>query len=91
MDSFRRGWDFLKQSWKMALADRDLLKPSVYALIAGFIVSLIAFIPMGLAGWLLGDTKIGQPVVAVNAGIPIGVRGGAGPAPAPSSGTSKGG
>jgi hypothetical protein len=65
MDSFRRGWDFLKQSWKMALADRDLLKPSLYALIVGFIVSLIAIIPMGLAGFLLGDSRIGQPVVYV--------------------------
>ena len=65
MDSFRRGWDFLKQSWKMALADRDLLKPSIYALIAGFVVSLITFIPMALAGFLLGDSKIGQPIIYV--------------------------
>lgn len=65
MDSFRRGWNFLKQSWKMALADRDLIKPSIYALIAGFIVSLIAIIPMGLAGLFLGDTRIGQPIVYI--------------------------
>ena len=49
MNSFRRGWDFLKQSWNMALKDRDLIKPSIYALIAGIIISLIAFFPMGLA------------------------------------------
>lgn len=65
MNSFRRGWDFLKQSWKMALKDRDLIKPSIYALIAGIIISLIAFVPMGLAGFLLGDTKFGQPIVYV--------------------------
>jgi MFS family permease len=65
MDSFKRGWEFLKQSWKMALADRDLIKPSIYTLIAGFIVSLVTFIPMGVAGFLLGDTKIGQPIVYI--------------------------
>jgi hypothetical protein len=65
MDSFRRGWGFLKQSWKMALADRDLLKPSIYALVVGFIVSLIAIVPMGLAGFLLGESKLGQPIVYV--------------------------
>ena len=65
MNSFQRGWEFLKQSWKMALADRDLIKPSIYSLIVGFVVSLIAFIPMGVAGFLLGDTKVGQPVVYI--------------------------
>jgi hypothetical protein len=65
MDSFRRGYDFLKQSWKMAMADKDLLKPSVYSLIVGFIVSLIAIIPIGLAGFLLGDTKIGQGIIYI--------------------------
>ena len=65
MESFRRGWDFLKQSWKMALTDRDLIKPSIYALIVGFIGSLIAIIPMGLAGFFLGNSRIGQPIVYV--------------------------
>jgi hypothetical protein len=49
----------------MALKDRDLIKPSIYALIAGIIIALIAFVPMGLAGFLLGDTKVGQPIVYV--------------------------
>ena len=65
MDSFRRGWEFLKQSWQMALADRDLIKPSIYTLIAGFIVSLVTFIPMAVVGFLLGDSKIGQPIVYI--------------------------
>jgi MFS family permease len=65
MDSFKRGWEFLKQSWKMALADRDLIKPSIYTLIAGFIVSVVTFIPMGVVGFLLGDSKIGQPIVYI--------------------------
>ena len=35
MESFSRGWAFLKQAWQMALKDRDLIKPSVMALFAG--------------------------------------------------------
>lgn len=65
MDSFKRGWEFLKQSWQMALADRDLIKPSIYSLIAGFVVAVLAFIPMAAAGFLLGNTKLGQPVVYI--------------------------
>ena len=74
MNSFRRGWDFLKQSWQMALKDRDLIKPSIYALIAGIIISLIAFVPMGLAGFLLGDTKFGQPIVYVMGALLISIK-----------------
>ena len=33
MQSFSRGWSFLKQAWGMAFKDKDLLKPSVYALV----------------------------------------------------------
>jgi len=65
MESFKRGFDFLKQSWRMAWADKDLLKPSIYSLIVGFIVSLIAIIPMGIAGFLLGETKVGQPIIYI--------------------------
>ena len=35
MQSFSRGWSFLKQAWEMAFKDKDLLKPSVYALVVG--------------------------------------------------------
>ena len=45
MQSFSRGWSFLKEAWSMALKDKDLIKPSIMALIAGFIVSII-FIPL---------------------------------------------
>ena len=46
MESFSRGWSFLKQAWAMAFKDRDLIKPSIYALIVGMIVSLIGIIPI---------------------------------------------
>lgn len=57
MESFSRGWSFLTQAWKMALADQDLIKPSIYALIVGFIVSIFGMIPMGLASIVLIDQK----------------------------------
>ena len=40
MESFSRGWSFLKQAWGMAFKDKDLLKPSIYALVVGMIVAL---------------------------------------------------
>ncbi|HEY3310277.1 MAG TPA: DUF6159 family protein [Anaerolineales bacterium] len=54
MESFSRGWNFLTQAWKMAMADKDLLKPSLYALAVGFVVSLVGSIPIGLAALVLG-------------------------------------
>ncbi len=38
MQSFSRGWSFLKQAWSMAFKDKDLIKPSIYALLVGSIV-----------------------------------------------------
>ena len=54
MESFSRGWGFLKQSWKMVSADRDLIKPSIYALFAGFVISIIFIIPMAITGFFFG-------------------------------------
>ena len=66
MQSFSRGWNFLKQAWKMALADKDLLKPSLYTLVVGFIVSLIGIIPIVLAALILGaESLIGRAVLGV--------------------------
>jgi len=57
MQNFSRGWSFLKQAWSMAFKDRDLIKPSIMALFAGFIVSLI-FIPLMVgAGFLTGGNS----------------------------------
>lgn len=58
MQSFTRGWNFMLQAWKMAMADRDLLKPSLYTLLAGFIVSLVGFIPLALVGFILGTQSL---------------------------------
>jgi uncharacterized protein DUF6159 len=52
MESLSRGWTFLKQAWNMAMADKDLIKPSIYALFVGFIVTLIGLIPFGIAAFL---------------------------------------
>ncbi|MGZ6345942.1 MAG: DUF6159 family protein [Anaerolineales bacterium] len=54
MQSFSRGWSFLKEAWSMAIKDKDLIKPSFMALFAGFIVSII-FIPLMIgAGFISG-------------------------------------
>lgn len=67
MESFSRGWSFLKQAWQMAVRDRDLIKPSIFALFAGFVVSLV-FIPLMIgAGFLTGgeSSLIGQAALFI--------------------------
>ena len=66
MQSFSRGWSFLKQAWSMALQDKDLIKPSIYALIVGSIVSVIGAIPIIVVAIFLGDAgRVGQVILAV--------------------------
>jgi hypothetical protein len=66
MQSFSRGWSFLQQAWQMAFQDKDLIKPSIYALIVGSIVSVIGSIPIIVAAFFLGDAgRIGQFILAV--------------------------
>jgi hypothetical protein len=65
MESLKRGWAFLKQSWQMAMKDRDLIKPSVYTLIAGFIITLILVIPIGFVTYLLQDSLYGRYIIYV--------------------------
>jgi hypothetical protein len=66
MQSFSRGWAFLQQAWQMAFKDKDLIKPSIYALIVGTIVSLIGAIPIIVVAIFLGDAgRLGQFVLAV--------------------------
>lgn len=60
MDSLRRGFAFLKQSWKMALSDPDLIKPSIYALIGGMAVTVIFSIPVVVSFAVFGDQGIGR-------------------------------
>ncbi len=65
MESFARGWNFLKQAWEMAFKDKDLIKPSIYALVVGFVVSIIGIIPIVGVGLLFGESRIGQGVTFV--------------------------
>lgn len=66
MESFSRGWSFLKQAWQMALKDKDLIKPSIYALIVGSIVSVVGAIPIIIVAVFLGDAgRFGQIVLAI--------------------------
>jgi hypothetical protein len=65
MESFKRGWAFLKQSWQMAIKDKDLIKPSIYTLIAGFIVTLILVIPIGFVTFLLQNSVFGKYVIYI--------------------------
>ena len=58
MQSFSRGWNFLIQAWKMAMADKDLLKPSIFALVAGFVVALIGVVPLVLSALVLGTESL---------------------------------
>jgi hypothetical protein len=65
MQSFSRGWSFLKQAWQMAFKDKDLIKPSIMALFAGFFISVI-FIPLMIgAGFLSGgnNSLVGQVIL----------------------------
>jgi hypothetical protein len=71
MESFSRGWSFLKQAWQMAFKDKDLLKPSIYALIAGLIVSVLGIIPIIGAVFLFGDSQFGNVIVFVLGGVMI--------------------
>jgi hypothetical protein len=65
MESIKRGFGFFQQAWKMAFADRDLLKPTLYAMITGAIVSLVGLIPIIGAAFLFGDTQFGNLVLFV--------------------------
>ncbi len=66
MQSFSRGWSFLKEAWSMAFKDKDLIKPSIFALIAGAIVSIIGAIPIIVAAFFLGDAGWGgQAILAI--------------------------
>jgi len=63
MQSFSRGWSFLKQAWSMAFKDKDLLKPSIYALIVGSIVSVLGIIPIAIAAFMFGDSDFGNIII----------------------------
>ena len=55
----------------MAFKDRDLLKPSIYALVAGMIVSVIGIIPIAIVAFLFSGSQFGNIVMAVLGGIMV--------------------
>lgn len=63
MESFSRGWSFLKQAWGMAFKDKDLLKPSIYALVAGGIVTVIGIVPIAIAAVFVGGGDVGNIIL----------------------------
>jgi hypothetical protein len=66
MQSLVRGWSFLQEAWRMAFKDNDLIKPSLYSMIVGFIVTIIGIIPLIAGAFLLGvDSLIGRVVMFV--------------------------
>jgi hypothetical protein len=69
MQSFSRGWQFLKQAWQMASADKDLIKPSIYALFAGALVSVIGIIPIMMLSMLFSNSGFGQVVIYVGGAL----------------------
>lgn len=71
MQSFSRGWSFLKQAWQMAFKDKDLLKPSIYALIVGMIISVIGIIPIVGVAFLMGDSQVGRIIMGLVGAIMI--------------------
>lgn len=68
MQSFSRGWSFLQQAWSMAFKDKDLLKPSLYALVVGTIISIIGIIPLAIGYLVLGGTQAGNFVMFILGG-----------------------
>lgn len=60
MESLKRGFDFLIQSWQMVLKDNDLIKPSIYAIFIGMVVTVIIGIPMVAAFAIFGEHGIGR-------------------------------
>jgi hypothetical protein len=60
MQSFSRGWNFLKEAWSMAFKDKDLLKPSIFALVVGMVVSVIGIVPIVISAVIFRDSQIGK-------------------------------
>ncbi|MGB9673999.1 MAG: DUF6159 family protein [Anaerolineales bacterium] len=71
MDSLRRGLDFLMQSWSMVSKDHDLIKPSIYALFAGIIVTLIGSIPLVITMVFFGGNGLGKIIGYLLGGVLI--------------------
>ena len=71
MQSFSRGWSFLQQAWSMAFKDKDLLKPSIYALIVGMIISVIGIVPIVGAAILFQDSQLGRILIGIMGAVMV--------------------
>ncbi|MGD0612954.1 MAG: hypothetical protein ABSB41_15755 [Anaerolineales bacterium] len=65
MQSFSRGWSFLKEAWTMAFKDNDLIKPTIYSLFVGFFISIVFLLPMAGVGFLVGTGNLTGQVLLV--------------------------
>jgi hypothetical protein len=64
MQSISRGWLFLKEAWQMAFKDKDLIQPSIFAVIVGFIVTIVGIIPLIGSALLFGDSGfVGRAII----------------------------
>lgn len=61
--SIQRGFSFLGQAVDMARRDGDLIKPSLYGMVIGGVVSLIGAIPIIAAAILVGGSDFGNWIV----------------------------
>ncbi|HVN53812.1 MAG TPA: hypothetical protein VMT46_05730 [Anaerolineaceae bacterium] len=69
VESLKRGYAFMIEAWRMARADPDLLKPSLYTLLAGLVVTPIGFVPMALSVYFLSERTYGQVVTGFFAAL----------------------
>jgi len=69
MQSISRGFSFLQQSWQMAFADRDLLKPTIYAIFVGMVVSVMGLIPIIGTYLLFGESQIGRYLTYIEGAV----------------------
>jgi len=66
MQSLSSGWSFLQEAWQMAFKDNDLIKPSIYSMIVGLIITIIGIIPLIAAAFLFGvDGLLGRIVLFI--------------------------
>jgi hypothetical protein len=73
MQSLTRGWSFLKEAWQMVFKDNDLIKPSIYSMIVGLIITIIGIVPLIAAAFLFGGegSLLGQIAMVVIGAILI--------------------
>jgi hypothetical protein len=64
-ESVSRGFGFLGQALDMARKDMDLVKPSLYGVVVGTVVSTVCAVPIGVVAFLGGDSELTRAVLYV--------------------------